>query len=155
MANTVNLSSQFENNLRRVSEVGVATFPAKVSTNGDRLGQAAEFAKGGDAYQVYTIPADSIATTIYIVVDEAFDTGIKATLKTIAGTPKVIKTDADLTVVGATVATLKNAYFGKADGVSAVFSGDVTKGSFRVVAEFISCSTNNGIYVDLPPVAVS
>jgi len=154
MANTVNLSSQFENNLRRTSEVGVATFPAKVSINGDRLGQADEFAKAGDAYQVFTIPADSIATNIYIVVDEAFDTGAKATLKTIAGTPKVIKTDADLTVVGATVATLKNAYFAKTDGISAVFSADVTKGSFRVVAEFISCSNNNGTYVDMPSLTV-
>jgi len=148
MANTINLSSQFENNLRRVSEVGVATFPAKVSVNGDRLGQADEFVKGGDSYQVYTVPADSIATEFYIVVDEAFDTGLKATLKTIAGTPVVIKTDALLDVVGATVATLKNKHFDKADGISAVFSGDATKGSFRVVAEFISCSTNNGIYVD-------
>ena len=155
MANTVNLSSQFENNLRRVSEVGVATFPAKVSVNGDRLGQADEFVKAGDAYQVYTIPADSIATVFYIVVDEPFDAGLKATLKTIAGTPKVIKTDAALTTKGATVATLKDAYFDKADGISAVFSGAATKGSFRVVAEFISCSTNNGIYVDNPPVHIA
>jgi len=155
MANTINLSSQFENNLRRVSEVGVATFPAKVSVNGDRLGQKDEFAKAGDAYQVYTIPGDSIATTFYVVVDEAFDAGAKATLKTISGTPLTILADADLTAVGAVVGTLKDTYFGKADGISAVFSKAVTKGSFRVVAEFISCSTNNGIYVDLPPVAVS
>jgi len=154
MANTINLSSQFENNLRRVSEVGVATYPAKVSVNGDRLGQADEYAKKGDAYQVYTIPADSIATVFYVVVDEAFDTGAKATLKTIGGTSKTILADADLTKVGAVVGTLKDAYFGKADGISAVFSADVTKGSFRVVAEFISCSTNNGIYVDLPSLTV-
>ena len=154
MAQTINLSSQFENNLRRVSEVGVATYPAKVSVNGDRLGQADEFAKKGDLYQVYTIPADSIATVFYIVVDEAFDTGAKATLKTIGGTPKTILADADLTKVGAVVGTLKDTYFGKADGISAVFSADVTKGSFRVVAEFISCSTNNGIYIDLPSLTV-
>ncbi len=155
MANTINLSSQFENNLRRVSEVGVATFPARISVNGDRLGQAAEFAKAGDLHQVYTIPADSIATKIYIIVDEVFDAGTTVTLKTIQGTAKTIKSGAVLTTKGVTVATLVDTYFDKADGISAVFSKDVTKGSFRVVAEFISGSTNNGIYVDLPPVAVS
>ena len=154
MAQTINLSSQFENNLRRVSEVGVAAFPAKISVNGDRLGQADEFAKKGDLHQVYTIPADSIATKFYLVVDEAFDTGAKVTLKTIAGTPKTIMADADIATVGAVVCTLKDAYFAGADGISAVFSVDVTKGSFRVVAEFISCSTNNGIYIDLPSLTV-
>ena len=148
MANTINLSSQFENNLRRVSEVGVACLPAKISVNGDRLGQADEFAKGGDTYQVYTIPADSIAPKIYFIVDEAFDAGVTAEVKTIVdGTTLVAALD--VATEGASVSAVEDTYFSATDGFAIKLSGDATKGKLRCVAEFISASTNNGIYVDL------
>jgi len=144
----INLSTQFENNLRRVSEVGVATLPAKIAVGGDRLGQADEFAKSGEDYQVYTIPADSIAPKIYFIVDEAFDAGATAQVKTIVDGTELVAA-LDLATVGASVSTVVDTYFSAADGFSIKLNKDVTKGKLRCVAEFISASTNNGIYVDL------
>ena len=149
MASTVNISHLFENNLRKVSEVGAATLNAVLSTDGDRLGQGAVYAQKGDKHIVYMIPADSICTKLYILVDEAFDAGVTATIKTISGTQKVVASALDIAVVGPTVSALEDTYFDKTDGVEIVLSKAVTKGSLRVVGEFISASTNNGIYVDL------
>jgi len=145
---TVNISALFENNLRKVSEVGVAELNAVISVSGDRLGQGDEFAKGGDKHLVYTIPADSIAPNIYMIVDEPFDAASKAGIKTIVG-QKVVTAARDLTVKGATVSTLKDEYFEKADGFEIILTKDATRGKLRVVAEYISASTNNGIYVDV------
>ena len=151
---TVNLSSQFENNLRRVSEVGVATFPAKVSIGGDRLGQKDKLMTAGTIYTVYTIPADSVATKIYYIVDEPFDASVTAEVKTIAGTPVTLDAAIDLTKKGLTISAKSDLYFSKTDGFAVKLSKAPTKGSFRIVAEFISASTNVGIYVDMPPVSV-
>ncbi len=144
-----NISALFENNLRKVSEVGVGTLNAQLSNEGDRLGQAAIYAKGGDLHNIYTIPADSIVTKFYFIVDEAFDAGITAEIKTIAGAPLTLVAALDCATEGASVSTVVDTYFDETDGFSIVLSGDVTKGKVRILAEFISASTNNGIYVDL------
>jgi len=146
---TVNISSLFDNNLRRVSEVGVGTLPAQLSNDGDRLGQAAVYAKGGDLHNIYTIPADSFATKFYFLVDEAFDAGTTAEIKTIAGTPVVLVSNLDLATEGPSVSSVVDQYFDTTDGFSIVLSQDVTQGKLRVIAEFISASTNNGIFVDV------
>ncbi len=146
---TQNISSLFENNLRRVSEVGVGTLPAQLANDGDRLGQSAVYAKGGDLHNIYTIPADSFATKFFLIVDEAFDAGTTATVNTIAGTPVLIASALDLAVEGPTVSSTVDQYFDVADGFSIVLNQDVTKGKMRVIAEFISGSTNNGIFVDV------
>ena len=145
---TVNISALFENNLRKVSEVGVAELNAVISVSGDRLGQGDEFAKGGDKHLVYTIPADSIASKIYLIVDEAFSATTKVGIKTIVD-GKVVVAALDATVKGMTVSVLVDTYFEKADGFELILTKDATVGKLRVVAEYISASTNNGIYVDV------
>lgn len=145
---TVNISSLFENNLRKVSEVGVAELNAALDTSGDRLGQGTVYAKGGDDHICYTIPADSIAPKFYVIVDEAFDAGTTATITTVVdGTS--IAAALDVATVGPTVSALVDTYFDATDGIKIVLSADVTVGKMRVIAEYISASTNNGIYVDL------
>ncbi len=145
---TVNISSLFENNLRKISEVGVAELNATINTSGDRLGQGAVYALGGDEHICYTIPADSIAPKFYIIVDEAFDAATTATITTIVdGT--AIATALDVATVGPTVSALVDTYFDAVDGIKIVLNQDVTVGKLRVVAEYISASTNNGIYVDV------
>jgi len=147
MAN-VNISALFENNLRKVSEVGVATLQAMIANDGDRLGQSAVYAKGGDVHLCYTIPADSVVPKFYIIVDEAFDATTTATITTIVdGT--AIATALDVATEGPVVSALEDTYFDATDGISIVLNQDVTVGRLRVVAEYISLSTNNGIYVDL------
>lgn len=145
---TINLSAQHENNLRRVSEVGVATLCAEVSQSGDRLGQGIVYAQAGDDHQVYTIPADSIAPKIYFIVDEVFDAGTTAAISTIVDST-VLVAALDLATLGATVSATVDTYFDAVDGINFVLSQTVTKGKVRCIAEFISGSTNNGIFVDL------
>ncbi len=145
---TLNISSLFENNLRRVDEVGVGTLPAQLSTEGDRIGQTAVFAKGGDEHHIYTIPKDSIVPKIYFIVDEAFDAGTTALIKTIKDGTSLVAA-LDLATLGASVSTVEDSYFNSVDGFNIILSQDVTKGKVRVVADFMSCSTNNGIFVDL------
>ncbi len=146
---TQNISALFENNLRRISEVGVGTLCAQISTDGDRLGQGAIYAQGGDDHYIYTIPADSVATKFYFIVDEAFDAGTTAAISTIQGTPVALVAALDLATEGPTVSLIVDQYFDVTDGFNIVLSQTVTKGKVRVIAEFISGSTNNGIYVDL------
>lgn len=145
----LNISALFENNLRKISEVGVATLQAEVSNDGDRLGQGIVYAKGGDEHLVYTIPADSIAPKFYLIVDEAFDAGTTVTVTTIVDGLTVIAALTDVATVGPVVSALEDVYFDAADGFNIVLSQDVTQGKLRVVAEYISASTNNGIYVDV------
>jgi len=142
---TVNISALFENNLRRVSEVGVSTLFAELASDGDRLGSAPIYAKGGDNHLSYNIPADSFVPKFYIIVDEAFDAGTTLDVTTIGGL--VIADDLDITVAGASVGTLNDTYFPSAEGVSLVLNQDVTKGKLRVICEYISGSTNNGVFV--------
>jgi len=143
---TVNISERFENNLRKVSEVGVATLNAAISDTGDRLGQGIAYATAADTYLAYTIPADSIATKFYFLVDEAFDAGTTAAI-TIKSDGTSLVGALDLSSVGPSVSTVVDIYFDAADGIEFQLNQDVTKGKVRVVAEYISGSTNNGIYV--------
>ncbi len=146
---TTNISTLFENNLRKVSEVGVAQLHAQLSTEGDRLGQSAEYVVGGDEYIVYTIPADSIVPKFYMIVDEAFAAGTTVTVSTIVDGTEIIAAATDVATVGATVSALVDTYFDATDGIKIVLNQASTVGTLRVVAEFISGSTNTGIYVDL------
>ncbi len=154
-AKTVNISNLFENNLRRVSEVGVATMCAVLAVGGDRLGQADDLAVPGDKYNVFTIPADSIVTSISILVDESFGAGVKAGVKTING-QKAVGAAVDVAAAPGTLTKGTPAdpfYCEKADGFEIILTGTVTnKGKFRVIAEYISADTNNGIYIDNPAV---
>lgn len=143
-----NLSAYFENNLRRVSEVGVGTLNAVISQSGDRLSNGDTFAKGGEDYLIYTIPKDSICPKIYFIVDEAFDAGTTAAVETIVDGTSLVA-GLDLATVGASVSSVEDTYFDDVDGFKITLNQDVTQGKVRMIAEFISCSTNNGIYVDL------
>lgn len=143
-----NISSLFENNLRKISEVGVAELNAVLSVDGDRLGQGNTTAVAGDEHIIYNIPADSIAPKFYIIVDEPFDAGTTATVTTIVDGLSIAAA-LDVATVGATVGLLEDTYFDAVDGIKIVLSANVTVGKMRVVAEYVSASTNNGIYVDL------
>ncbi|RLA70181.1 MAG: hypothetical protein DRG30_09485 [Epsilonproteobacteria bacterium] len=143
-----NISALFENNLRKISEVGVGTLHAALSTSGDRLGQGIVYAKGGDEHLIYTIPKDSIAPKFYVLVDEAFDAGTTATITTIVDGDAIV-TSLDVATVAPTVSALVDTYFDSADGFKIVLNQDVTVGKLRVVAEYISASTNNSIFVDV------
>ncbi len=145
---TVNVSALFENNLRKVSEVGVGTLCAEIGTSGDRLGQGATYAKGGDEHLIYTIPKDSIAPKFYIIVDEAFDAGTTATITTIVDDDAMF-TAIDIAALTHSVSPLEDTYFDAVDGFKIVLNQDVTVGKLRVIAEYISGSTNDAIYVDL------
>ena len=144
----VNLSAQHENNLRRISEVGVATLCAEVSQGGDRLNSGIIYANATDEYAVYTIPADSIAPKIYFIVDEAFDAATTARISTIVDDTELVLA-LDLATVGASVSLVVDSYFDAVDGIKFKLNQAVTQGRVRVVAEYISASTNNGIYVAL------
>ncbi len=144
-----NLSHLFENNLRKASEVGVVCLPAMLSTGGDRLGQAAEYVKAGENYIAYTIPADSIVSKVYFIVDEAFAAGTTAAIATLKGIPTVVAAALDLATVGASVSAASDLYFDAADGFSITLNQASQVGKVRVVAEFISASTNTGMYVEL------
>jgi len=143
MAN-VNISALFENNLRRVSEVGVTTLHAVLANDGARLGTAPVYAKGGDNHLSYNIPADSIVPKFYFIVDEAFDAGTTVDVATISGLP--LATAIDLTVEGTSVSTEIDVSFPVVDGLDLVLNQDVTQGKLRVVFEYISGSTNTGIF---------
>lgn len=145
MAN-VNISALFENNLRRVSEVGVTTLHAVLANDGARLGTAPVYAKGGDNHLSYNIPADSIVPKFYIIVDEAFDTGTTLAITTIKD-GLLVGDAVDLTVVGATLGALNDTYFPAVDGVDLVLNQDVTMGKVRIICEYLSGETNNGAYV--------
>ncbi len=143
-----NISALFENNLRKVSEVGVGTLCAAISTSGDRLGQGIVYAKGGDEHLIYTIPKDSIAPKFYLIVDEAFDAGTTATITTIVDNDAMF-TAIDVAALTHSVSPLEDTYFDAADGFKIVLNQDVTVGKLRVIAEYMSGSTNDAIYVDL------
>lgn len=144
----VNLSAYHENNLRRVSEVGVATLCAEVSQSGDRLNQGAVYANATDDYIVYNIPADSIAPKFYFIVDEAFDAATTCEISTVVDDTQLVAA-LDLATVGASVSAVVDTYFDAVDGIKFELSQAVTQGKVRVIAEFVSASTNNGIFVDL------
>lgn len=146
---TVNLSNLFENNIRRVSEVGVATLNAQLSNDGDRLSQSAVYAAAADTYTVYNIPADSLVSKVYFIVDEAFDASTTAAISTIAGTPVALVAALDCATVGASVSTAVDLYFDTVDGVAITLSDDVTQGKLRIVTVFASASTNSDSYIDL------
>ena len=141
---SVNISALFENNLRRVSEVGVTTLHAVLANDGARLGTAPVYAKGGDQHLSYSIPADSIVPKFYFIVDEAFDTGTTLTVSTISGLALV--TDLDLAVEGTSVSTETDVSFPVSDGLNLVLNQDVTQGKIRVLFEYISGSTNTGVF---------
>lgn len=145
MAN-VNISALFENNLRRVSEVGVATLNAVLASDGQRLGSAPVYAKGGDNHLAYNIPADSFVPKVYFIVDEAFDTGTTADIGTISGLPLVA--GLDLATEGVSVSTEADLYFPSVDGVDIELNQDVTQGKLRVVIGYISGSTTEGVYIE-------
>ena len=145
---TVNLSARHENNLRRNSEVGVATFCAEVSDSGDRLSTSVEYAVAADDYIVYCIPTDSVVPKIYFIVDEAFDAATTGHFSTIVGDTSLVAA-LDLATAGATASAVIDTYFDATDGIKLELSADVTQGKVRVVVEYVSCTTNNGIYVDL------
>lgn len=144
----INLSAQHENNLRRVSGVGVATLCAEVSDSGDRLGQGIVYADATDDYIAYCIPKDSIATKIFFIVDEAFDAATTCEISTIVDDTQLVAA-LNLAVVGSSVSSVIDSYFDAADGVKFELSQAVTKGKVRVAVEYISLETNNGIYVDV------
>lgn len=143
----VNLSARFENNLRRVSGAGVATLCAEIADDGQRLNTSAVYAAAADDYQVYNIPADSLVPKIYFIVDEAFDAGTTALISTIVDSTELVAA-LDLATVGASVSAVVDSYFDAVDGVNFKLNQDVTQGKVRVVCEFVSGSTNNGIYID-------
>ena len=145
---TVNLSAYWENNLRRVSQVGVAEFNAVVSTSGDRLDNGDVTAVAADDYIVYCIPTDSIVPKIYFIVDEAFGAAITGHISTIVDDTSLVAA-LDLNTVGASVSAVVDTYFDAVDGIKLELSGDVTVGKLRVVVEYISAKTNEGIYVDV------
>ena len=144
----VNLSAQFENNLRRISGVGVAALCAEVSDSGDRLGQGIVYAAAADDYIAYCIPKDSIVTKIFFIVDEAFDAATTCEISTIVDDTQLVAA-LNLAVVGASVSAVVDTHFDATDGVKFELSQDVTKGKVRVAVEYISLETNNGIYTDL------
>ena len=145
---TVDLSARHENNLRRNSEVGVATLCAEVSDSGDRLSTSVVYADETDAFIVYCIPTDSVVPKIYFIVDEVFDAGITVEISTIVDDTQLVAA-LDLATLGATASAVVDTYFDATDGVKFELSDAVTKGKVRVVVEYLSCTTNNGIYVDL------
>ncbi len=145
---TVNISALFENNLRKVSEVGVGTFQAEIGSDGNRLGQGIVYAKGGDEHLIYAVPKESIVPKFYLIVDEVFDAGTTATITTIVDGDAMF-TAVDLAALTHAVSPLEDTYFDAVDGFNIVLSQDVTKGKFRLVAEYLSFTTNTAMYVDL------
>lgn len=147
---TVNLSSKFENNLRRTSGVGVATLCAVVGDTGARLTSAPSYALAADDYIAYCIPADSIVTKIFFVVDEVFAAGA-AHISTIVDDTALVAA-LDLTTLGATAGILAlDTYFDSADGFKFELSDDATAagGKVRAICEYISLDTNEGSYVEV------
>ena len=148
MAN-IDLSAKHENNLRRESGVGIMTFCAEVGDTGARLTSTIQYANATDHYIGYCIPKDAIVTKIYMIIDEAFDTGTTCTITTIVDKTAVFAALTSLATAGKFVSATVDTYFDDVDGFDILLSQAVTKGKLRLVAEFIDMSTSDGSYIDL------
>ncbi len=140
------ITSRFQNDLSRVSEVASVVLPAKLEDGSYRLGTPDSYAKAGEDYQALVLPERAIVTKIYLVV-EAPMTGTATVTLSNDGT--ALFTDADITATGLQVSSVVDFYVSTQEGITIVLSDDQVAGaagSIRVVAEYISTDTNNGIY---------
>lgn len=141
------ISSRFENNLRKVSGVAVAAISAQLSVSGNRLNQAPEYIVGTEEYISYVLPADVIAGKFHLVCTEPFDAATTVTVTTISDV--ALFTDVPVNALTNVVSAEVDTYFDAVDGFKIVFNQAVTTGKLRVAADYLSLKTNEGIYIDL------
>lgn len=132
--------------MTRASAIAVANMQALLST-GSRLNQSAVYAVAADTYQIYAIPANSIVTKVFFIVDEVFDDGTTIEVKTISGTPVTLVAALSGTTAAASVSTVVDKYMPVVDGFAIKFNQDITKGVVRVIAEYLSLDESTGAYV--------
>jgi hypothetical protein len=140
------ITTRFKNDLRRVSEVASVVLPAKLEDGSYRLGTPDSYAVAGEPYVALVLPERAVVTRVYLVV-EAPMVGTATVTLTNDGT--ALFTDADITATGLQVSSVVDFYVSTQEGITITLSDDqvsATPGSIRVVAEYISTDTNNGIY---------
>jgi len=140
------ITGNYQNNLRNVSEVTSVTLPAELEPANYRLGLDPVFAEAAEVYQALVIPPKSILKKFYLIVEEAMTGTVTITL---SNGSTAIFTDAAITVPGIFVSTEVDLLTDTPEGFDIVLSDDqvaTANGSIRIVCDFASIDTNNGIY---------
>lgn len=140
------ITGLFQNNLRNVAEVSSVTLPAELEGANYRMGTDPIFAAAGEVYQALVIPPRSIMKKFYLVVEDGM-TGL-ATV-TLANGGDALFTDVDISVPGIFVSTIEDLFTDTPEGFDIVLSATqvpAANGQLKVLCDFSSIDTNNGIY---------
>lgn len=130
------LRGLFQNNRRREVNAVTTVVPAIIEEADVRGGTAAVVAASGD-YTLLSIPAGSVVTAIYLVVDDAYD--VTATLAATIGGVSVLAATS-VAAVGITTGTATPMLITSAteDVVATMdVTGTPTKGAAKLVIEYV------------------
>jgi len=143
----VSITGQFQNNLRRTSDVADVSLPAVLSPVNARMGTAELYAQAGEEYQALVLPGDVIITKVFALVAGAM-LGTADIKLSNAGTS--LFTALDITGGPLSVSTAVDLYTDTPEGISITLSttqdATVSTGGVRVIVEYISVDTNNGSF---------
>ena len=131
------LRGLFQNNRRREHNAVTVTVPAVITPADLRTGTAAVLAAAG-TYTLLTIPAGSVISRAYLVIDDAYDS-TTATIAVSIGATAVL-TATTCKVVGLTASTggLPLLITAPPDVVAtSALTGTVTTGTAKFVIEFV------------------
>jgi len=136
----VDIKTNSRNNETRLSTVAVGTL-TYTQPKGANI-------TSGETYQVGTIPAGSVVTGVRILVDKAYDGTTPTADVGIVGNPTLYADDLDLSVVGVTAGDAgTNVYYAEnTDIVVTPTLAGATKGSVKVLVEYIQPNTRTGSY---------
>jgi len=141
------ITGLYRNNLRRVSEVSTTELPAVLSPANARMGTAELYVQAGEEYQALTIPGDVIITKIYALVSGAMLGTADVNLTNSAA---ALFSSLDITGGPLSVSTAVDIYTDTPEGISIILDttqdATVSTGSIKIMVEYISLDTNNGIY---------
>lgn len=140
------ITGNYQNNLRNVSEVSSVTLPAELEGANYRMGLDPIFAEAGETYQAMVIPARTIMKKFYLVVEEGM-TGTASVDLSNGGVS--LFSAIDISAPGIFVSTVEDLFTDTEEGFDIILAANQVvgaNGQLKVLCDFASIDTNNGIY---------
>jgi len=150
---THSLTYKFGNNFENEASSGAVSVPAQIQGEGARGAVPPVFIGAGDTVTAFTIPANCIIKSFYLVVEDAM-VGLGADTSTVTVTlddtaTTVLFQDADIFTTGEVAkSTVEDLYVTTPYTVSLTFLEAQTEGAIKLVYDFIQLDTNTAKYIN-------
>jgi len=141
-----NLTYKFGNDFENEAGAVSISIPAEIETAGTRGTVPAEFVKSGEDYVAFSVPANVIIKSFYLVVTEAMVGTVNAYLGASTGGTQLFNA-ASITSVGGVKSTVTDALVTTPEQITVNFSDAQTAGEIKIVFDAIFISTNTAKYV--------